>query len=235
MIEIITHSYASKLPQYATLLRYQLASITKWYPIIKTRVTVCCCTNDTLVNNVVEEFSDYNDNFVTRLFLDKGELFRRSIGRHQAIKYVDNRTEVVWYTDCDHVFGEGCIDKAYKKCISTGGMVYPRHIKISGTHEIGDRQIEEGNRFQKPIIKTEDFVPKKYNRAIGGVFIIDADFVREHGYLPDTKWQNPRTDGKPFGDFRDDVAFRKYVKKHSKITAVDLPNLYRIRHSIKTY
>ena len=236
MIEIVTHAYALKLPQYATLLRYQLASIAKWIPKTLVKVTVCCTQSDTLTNGVIQEFGSkffwlvksYN-------FISEGSLFRRAIARNEIIDSLDERTKVVWYADCDHVFGLGCIDSAYDHAVAHNHMVYPRRIQISKDHETGDRQIQEGMGPQLPEINTKDFVAKKYDRPIGGVFIINVEFLREHGYLRDTKWQNPRTDGKPFGDFRDDVAFRKYVKEHGRIQSALIPGLYRIRHSAKTY
>lgn len=235
MIELIVHCYAIKLPQYATLLRYQLASMVKWVPHTNVKVTVCCSPFDTLVTGVLNEFSVKNSWLVKSFYQSEGSLFRRSIGRYHILTELDDRTKVIWYTDCDHVFGEACIDTAYKLVVGRGRMVYPRKIKISKSHEIGDWQIEEGKGPHFPEIYPADFVTKRYNRPIGGTYIIDADFVREHGYLPDSKWQNPRKDGKPFKDFRDDVAFRKYVANHSTIEAVNIPNLYRVRHSRTTH
>jgi hypothetical protein len=79
-----------------------------------------------------------------------------------------------------------------------------------------------------------DFVPKHYTRAIGGVQIVRGEFAQKYGYLnSESKWQLPNP--KPFGDFKDDIAYRRMCGLFGKIRGVDLDGVLRIRHSTTTY
>ena len=83
-------------------------------------------------------------------------------------------------------------------------------------------------------IDPTEFVEKRYGRAIGGVQIVRGDFARKYGYLHDVaKYQQPVEH--PFGDFRDDIAYRDFVRSFGRIVGIDLPGMYRLRHGVKTH
>mgnify|MGYP001617195560 CR=1 FL=1 len=55
-IHIVSHVYASELPQYSVFLRAQLSSLVINKPVARTRITVCFSSNDSLVVGILEEF-----------------------------------------------------------------------------------------------------------------------------------------------------------------------------------
>ena len=80
----------------------------------------------------------------------------------------------------------------------------------------------------------DDFIVKQYRRAIGGVQIVRGDYCREFGYLDGyRKWMMGSKE--PFSDFRDDVKFRKDILNKGSGKGIDIPELYRIRHTEITY
>ena len=86
-------------------------------------------------------------------------------------------------------------------------------------------------------VDPSDFTVKHYNRAIGGIQIVPRWYLTQYGYLRDMeKYQTPSPDkNKPFPCFRDDVVFRSQCAENGRILPIQLPNLYRLRHSKTTY
>ncbi len=232
-INIIVHCYAARLPHYAAALRYQLESL-----------MLNPSANCSLVFTICLEPDDERTCYVVRAFIDRGlamrycflnppQLGRRAIGRNVMAKATD--ADIVWFADVDMMFRNGILDRLATMEWPAGAvMIYPREIRISRDHAIGDEVL--GREDVSVDLDENLFVPKAYHRAIGGVQIVRGDFAREHGYLNGIeKWMAPRTDGKPFGDFRDDIAYRKFCLKHGTIEPVDLPGIYRLRHGSTTY
>ena len=114
-------------------------------------------------------------------------------------------------------------------------MIFPGQIQISKNWDIGDKATCELVRNPKlRSINKEDFAPKGYNRAIGGVQIVRGEFARAHGYLNDQdEWQTPVD--VPFGSFKDDIAYRDFCREHGPIVKVELPGVYRLRHNTTSY
>jgi hypothetical protein len=163
-------------------------------------------------------------------------LGRRCVGRNIAAKAT--KADIVWFADADHVYREGVLDRLAEMEWPDGAtMIFPKHVHIHNSHTIGDQATKLiGSTPQVVDIDPTEFSRKRQSRAIGGIQIVQGDFAREHGYLKDnSKWQGPRTDGKPFGDFIDDVAYRHFCLKLGKVVSVDLPGMYRIRHTNTTY
>ena len=102
---------------------------------------------------------------------------------------------------------------------------------IHKDHALGDDVLNKANNNEiaDGILNRHDFRPKRYNKAIGGAQIVKGDFARSHGYLPNTKWMRPINI--PFCNTREDVAIRNYCQQHGDIIGVDLPGVYRVRHS----
>jgi hypothetical protein len=236
-LRLVSHVYAGKHPQYAKLLQYQLSSLILYHPHIATHISICYTPVDTLTADVLRWFAGYADCDVLRLTalaFEPGDLFRRAIGRNRASLGCDD--DVVWFTDVDHFFGLGCIDSAVEqfraaRTADDAVMIYPRHVWVSRNGDVGDAAIERAQGICD--IDPHDFVKRRYRRAIGGVQIVDGAFAGAHGYLANTKWQRPAE--QPFRDFRDDVAFRSYCGRHGQIVPVVIPNLFRIRHSMRCH
>lgn len=250
---LVTHCYAKELPQYAAFLRYQLSSLVLYKPAVKTRIVVCYSPKDELTASVLRWFlvsTKPEDICLSVMGLTEDHLFRRSVGRNRAALASDE--DLIWFTDVDHVFGEGCIDSLWNTWNGNGcdllrirdsqgkqpTMVYPKEIQILQDHATGDRLVEQVLNEPERLwaVDPDEFVSKTYNRAIGGIQIVPGRLCREIGYLHGhQKWCSPRTDGKPFGDFHDDVVFRGVVSQRGEIVPIELPNLFRLRHTRTTY
>lgn len=242
-VRIVTHCYARTLPQFAEHLKFQLSSLLLYPPECKVQVSVCASPHDRDTLEVIKFFQKPEfGSFIKPVLMEEASLFRRSIGRN--IEGITAQEELVWFTDVDHVFGKGCIDEVFQGFVEMKSkipdllMIYPRQINIQNEHHLGDTLVkktkDQGNYLVD--IDSSEFSPKGYNRAIGGVQITDGNFCRNYGYLNHSKrYQAPRTDGKPFRDFRDDIAFRNFVAMHGKVKSISVNGLYRIRHTLTTY
>ena len=249
-IRIVVHAYAKQLPQYAVFLRAQLSSLVKYTPAVTTlRVSVCCSAQDERVMRVLQEFAPIMRGKLHVMAMPKGELFRRSIGRNRIA--LSTHEDLVWFADVDHLWGPGCLAELWNqwKEIEGQAIAWPKSLWIQSHHVLGDDFVRD-NMETTGLIDMGDlgvaefanqepsplFERKEYHSAIGGVQIVSGSFVRDHGYLRDfPKWQRPRTDGKPFGDFRDDVKFRSFCLSRMNGVALEIPHLYRLRHTAVTY
>jgi hypothetical protein len=238
LVEVVSHCWAKELPQYAQALVYQASSLVLHKPKVQVCLSVCYCKEDENAMKALKWVVPllYEARIsVTLQPLERNQIGRRSIGRNAAAKNCIG--DVVWFADVDQVFRDGIFDRLIEmEWPEDAAMVHPEVIKIHKDHVIGDRRMQAVNANDlEPIdVDPSEFVEKRYNRAIGGVQIVRGDFAREHGYLDGVdKWQKP-TDV-PFGDFRDDIAYRKFCLGHGKIVGVDLPGMFRMRHTATTY
>lgn len=232
-IKIVTHVYARKLPQFAVFLRAQLSSLVLHPPKVPVVVDIHCCLEDDNLADVLFDFKGLN---IKVCLQPPNDLFRRSIGRN--ISALKSTEDIVWFTDVDYIFGEGCLDRlneiwSLHSSGRYGDMVWPDTVLIHKDHETGDKFWQSNLETRGVLdINPDDFIPMKYRSAFGGVQIVDGDFARRFGYLNHyKKWQAPRTDNKPFGDFRDDVKYRKFCEEKGCVFSISLPNLYRLRHT----
>lgn len=237
LIDIVTHAYALELQHYADFLVYQLSSLAFFrQEKCRVRITVCCNEQDYSVIAAVNHFWNETQLDVWLLNLTLEELGRRSIGRNRIAK--NTEADLVWFADVDHLWRHDCLDKlATMQWPANASMVFPTCIKIQKTHLLGDLSAVMARQSIRIMdVNENEFIDKTYNRAIGGVQIVQGDFAREYGYLDkDLNWQTPRVDGKPFGDFRDDVAYRRFCSQFGEIVGVDLPGVYRLRHTHTSY
>jgi hypothetical protein len=233
LIEIVSHCWAGDLPQYANALCYQLSSLVLHKPKdCEVWITICCEEEDLSTWKVLNWFR-----FITKLqIFDTNQplsyLGRRAYGRNQAAK--NTQADIVWFADCDQLWRDDCLDRlAHFEWPSDVVMIYPKEIMIHKSHYVGDvdlNSVADNPRLLD--IDPGDFHPKRYTRAIGGVQIVQGDFAREHGYLDIPKWQGSLD--RPFSDAgRSDMAYRGYCRGFGDIIGVDLPGMYRIRHSVR--
>ena len=239
-IKIITHCYASQLPHFAACLKFQLASLNAIGNESDIEVNVCFNKNDKETVRVLRwyETNKVPSHVLATFELPVERLGRRSIGRNIAAKW--SKANIVWFTDVDHCFCDGIFSNLVKlQWPEDTVMVYPKTIMIHKDHVTGDKLLHIAREYSTypppvPLLDANDFIEKKYSRAIGGVQIVQGDFAYEHGYLDKAnKWQCPVK--KPFSNFRDDIAYRNFCKNYGSIAGVDLPGVYRIRHTETTY
>ena len=235
-IRIVSHCYAAALPHYAEFLKYQLSSLALNPVPCPVAITVCYCPADEATWDVLRWFGENEGIGLDPLPLPLPALGRRSIGRNTAA--LESTEDLIWFCDVDHVFGPGCLASLWRQWQAMDpkpAMVWPWHIKIHRDHATGDAATARAAGEMLARIDPAEFVDKSYNRAIGGIQIVAGDFARKWGYLPTGPYQEPRRDDRPFGDFRDDIAYRNFVKLHGEVRRIELPNLFRIRHSTKTH
>jgi len=257
-IEVVSHCYAVKCPLFANALQYQISSLFLHQPrTCHVTLNVFYDPQDVKTMEVIMWGLEYKFERAKELprvtlmasSLPANMLGRRCIGRNIVAK--QSVADLVWFTDCDHVFAEGAFDRLAampwpveddpmegRGCpvgsVVPASMIYPRNIMISKDHATGDAELLKAESCRTIDFDYPIYVPKQYNRAIGGVQIVRGDFARKHGYLNDSpEWQKPTET--PFGDFRDDVAYRKFASMFGPIVGVDFPGVFRIRHSSTTY
>lgn len=242
-VTICVHCYAEELPQYAHFLRFQLSALIAKPPRTHTAVVVFYNRQDDLTRDVLDAFNNATHTLtVSSINMQKSHLFRRCIGRNWVAK--GTMSDIVWFIDADFVISEETIDslaEQFPKLDDDVMMVYPQEYMIQKTHAAGDRLVERVS--QTPLSETslvipfrEEFERTKAPRAFGPLHIVRGDYCRKYGYLDgDEKFQQPRTDSRPFGDFRDDVRFRRELETRGRIQAIDLPGIYRLRHTRTTY
>lgn len=243
MIHIVSHCWAEHLPQYATFLQFQLSSILLYPPRVPIVCEICYCGQDErtvqMLDAFAREFDKHEDLELVPLEMSREQLGRRSIGRNRAA--LKTGADLMWFADVDMLFRQGCLDTLWDQwldCDRIPALWWPQHIQIQRTHALGDTAVQQAAGSPELLvdIDPEEFIPHRYTRAIGGVQIVPGIHCRKGGYLGHSeRWQQPRTDGLPFGDFLDDVRFRSHMRSLGIMEAIELPELYRMRHSVTTY
>jgi hypothetical protein len=179
----------------------------------------------------VRWFQEYTDLDMRVLELDEDQMSWRAIGRNIAATTTE--ADIVWFADIDQAYRENVLDDLCElEWPINSVMVYPKYIQIHTRHRVGDRAIR---RIKGPCIQDvspDEFKVKSYGNAIGGVQIVQGDFAREHGYIPNhSKYQTPVPN--PFHrKCKDDVAYRRVCGRIGEITQLPhLIGMYRLRHS----
>ena len=232
MIEIVNNHYSVKLPHYAALLHYQLSSLTL-HPSrdCLVRYRLFATADDPAAWKVIRFHEDrLGTNLIVHVWTP-GEVGRRSIGRNHSSKVSD--ADILWFADGDFAFCFGILDRLAAMPWPEGvELRFPKVIMAQKEHKAGDRMAKELDldHLKLEDVDPVDFMPQRFIRAIGGVQIVRGDWAREHGYLPYGKWQEPTPT--PFRDTKDDVEFRRQIKNAGgRAEGIDLPGVYRLRHS----
>lgn len=164
------------------------------------------------------------------------ELGRRCIGRDRGAM-LGEAPDFTWFTDVDHCFYDGIFDNIVDyDWPDDVVMIFPETLMIHKDHKTGDIATKEVMQTEPKLcfLKINEFVPKLYHRAIGGVQIVKGEFAHQYGYLHEhPRWQKPCEI--PFADFRDDVKYRNFCSSYGKIKRITLPGVYRIRHTHTSY
>lgn len=232
MIELVTHCCAVELPQYAWTLKAQIEAMLS---SDLARLTVCFWEGDELTKRIVAQYHTSRVRASQHMHL--ATLGRRAIGRNWVSQHlIPAETSTVIFTDADYLWTAEALQtlESWATRPRNATMIYPRKIQVSRDWNLGDEQWGRSRDGTFSIIP-EEFIDQQFTRAIGGVQIVRGSFARENGYLrDDPKWQRPQT-GKPFSDFKDDVAYRRFCELRGPIVAVDIPGIYRIRHTHTSY
>jgi hypothetical protein len=252
-VELVTHVFSEQLPQYAALLHLQLSSLILFPPKCEVQLTLCATESDEQTLKQWEWFYPRRGKVTQKLILmPKHELFRRAIGRNEAALRSD--ADLVWLTDADFIFGEGCLDGALSEMERIKDeqpkpqLMFLDKLTTTQDHAKGDALWQEvlAGRMDEVVDVTQRNVWKQRDvqKSFGGMYLIPGDVAREKGVLRGTKWLNPHKVGTPpFPDFLDDLKLRHYLGSpdgrkqngHHHEYRINVPNLYRVRHHSVTY
>lgn len=232
MIELVTHCWSGDaVPIYHTLLQLQLSSLVVLPPHVDYRVTVCCSESDQRTGRVLEFFAGHLGDHLSVQTMDESDLFRRAIGRNRVA--LQTSADVVWFTDCDHLFLRGALDDAHRRSVaSEWPLIWPATMRVHATHHYGDELISRYAEVDPQLVT--DFELQRFRRirpplAIGGLQIVKGDYCREHGYMKDHRRLMSPVDGHGgFQKCRGDVVFRKSLPG---CAAMPIDGVYRVRHS----
>ena len=236
-IEIITHCWAGQLRQYATMLRCQLASLVNHPPECRVTISVCSDPEDHATFLVLSSYQDEMPHGVSLnvVWMTRPQLFRRAIGRNIVAK--KSKADIVWFTDCDYLFGEGCLDALAALKDELPPLSYPRKANIHRDHAVGDAYLDRVNAMPHdvmPAIEPGDFKKTRIIRAIGGVMIVTPELAAMGFCDKSRRMQRPAADGEGWQRSRCDRCARiEWGVGVGK--SIQLPNVYRLRHSKISY
>ena len=227
-IEVVSHCW-----QYAHLLNYQLSSLILFPPKhCDVTMTVFYALDDhntaALLKYIESQqvASNITWNWVA---LPKERLFRRAIGRNMAAK--QSRADWVWFTDCDLMFREGCLDGLNELLqASADVLVFPRREKVTDLLADEDPMLAfDISALSLVDIDPQIFTISERGRATGPLQITHGDVARSHGYCetlayyqrPSLKWCKAY----------EDRAFRWLMRSDG--IPLGVPEVYRLRHVFK--
>jgi len=225
-LEMVCHCW-----NYSHLLAYQLSSFILHPPTnTKLTVTVFYCPEDSSTQKLLDYFSTKeNDNVHWNWkSLPKNQLFRRSIGRNKAAK--NTQADWIWFTDCDIIFGEGCLDGLAEQLKGlTNTLVYPRHESTTSMLDDDNPLLNKGAEPQVVDIDTSEFTLHSRDKAKGAFQIVHGDVSRAIGYCDQIRiYQTPATNWRKTYE---DTVFRWLLGTRGD--PVDIPNVFQIRHVTK--
>ena len=226
-IEVVSHCWG-----YAHMQAYQLSALVHHPPTrAAVTMTVYYAPEDRATAALLEHFGAIDVPGVTWNWqaMDKYHLFRRAIGRNHAARA--SRADWIWFTDCDVVFGAGCLDglaDAVQGRRDT--LVFPRVEHVSAVLEPGDTLLEAGKGSPRVLdIDPAAFTAQARDRATGPLQIAHGDVARACGYCEQLAvYQQPVAH---WAKAHEDRAFRWLLRTQG--TPVEVPAVYRIRHVSK--
>lgn len=226
-LEIVSHCWG-----YSHLLAYQLSSLVL-YPPNRSDVTMTVfhAAEDRETVALLEFFGARQVPGVSWNWqvLDKGRLFRRSIGRNLAARAT--ACDWIWFTDCDVVFHAGCLDGLADALQGRRDvLVYPREERRSAMLEPSDEMLNAARHTPRVVdIDVSRFMPWQRGRATGPLQITHGDVARACGYCENLRiYQKP---SRRFAKAHEDRAFRWLLR--SQGVPIEVPGVYRIRHASK--
>jgi len=181
-LEIVSHCWG-----YSNMLTYQLSSFVN-YPPTKCAVTVTVfyAKEDTKSQAVLDFFNQKTVENVTWNFqaLSKGKLFRRAIGRNIAAR--NSTAQWLWFTDCDIIFHENCLDSLAEQLQGKqASLYYPAQERTTEMLAQDDPMLREDSEPQLVNIDTEGFSLHSRDKAKGAFQIVHGDVARAIGYCAD--------------------------------------------------
>jgi hypothetical protein len=193
-------------------------------------MTVISITGDSDVECVLDYFHKIRLPWITWNFISMSAdlVYQRPIGRNIAAKA--SKADVIWFTDCDYVFGNDSLD-ALCQFPDDNGIYCPeivwRRDKQHRTQKVLSNVINaiiKDNRIIPQVIDIDRsyFVKAPMEKAVGGVQIVSGNTARKIGYLPEyPEWQ------KPLKEYNRDDGSAFWRQRFKKLGKLNIPNIYR--------
>lgn len=226
-LEVVSHCW-----NYSHFLAYQLSSLVLFPPTrLNVTMTVFYCPEDIQTERLLEFFATQSVPGVTWNWcpLPREELFRRGIGRNRAA--LATQADWVWFTDCDLMFREGCLDSLADRLQGRrDALIFPEEERTTDLlAEDNPMLTAAANEPQVLDIDTASFTIKRPSKATGPLQIAHGDVCRAVGYCRRIGlYQQP---AEQFAKCHEDRAFRWLVQ--SQGVPLPIPGVYRIRHIAK--
>lgn len=226
-IEVVSHCW-----KYAHLLNYQLSSLVRFPPTRAHIVmTVFYCEEDLATAKLLDFFAKQqvpNVRWNWRA-LPKQALFRRAIGRNIAALQTD--ADWIWFTDCDLMFREACIDTLVEQLQGRRDtLVYPRIERCTSLLTNEDPMLSfDPQNIEVEDVDTSQFDEYVKTRATGPLQITHGDVARHCGYCKALPYYQQPSD--IWCKAHEDRAYRWLLRTQG--TPLEIPGVYRIRHIFK--
>jgi hypothetical protein len=245
-IELVVHCYAKERPWYAALLCYQISSLVLYKPTkCRVQLTLFYSSGDEHINKLLEYLWPIKNFTIIPIITSVPKLGRRAIGRN--IRAKNSNADIIWFTDPDYCFGEGCLD-------TLGTLNWPKEAVMVFPKSIQEQRMKQ---LDIPLLKSlaldpklidvfsnspsTDFLRHDFIRAIGSIQIVDGDYARKYGYCANKKRHQTPTEDlfKDHYQTSCDLSFRAECRKNSGShrfqQSIDLPNIYRLNHPLRKY
>ena len=222
-LELVSHCW-----QYSNMLVYQLSSFVNNPPKDLTlTVTLFYSEEDTDTKKTLDFFSKISVPNVIWNWqaTEKHQLFRRGIGRNSAA--LSSKADWLWFTDCDIIFHENCLDSLAKQLQEkTDSLFFPREIQVTDMLEEDDPILQANAQPQVIDIKTGSFKSHARTKAIGPYQIVHGDVARAIGYCDNIRIFQTESDR--WRKTYEDTAFRWLLGTDG--TPIDIDSVFQIRH-----
>lgn len=226
-LEVVSHCW-----NYSHFLAYQLSSLVTFPPTkLDVTMTVFYCPEDEKTTQLLAFFEQQSIPGVTWNWrpLPRQQLFRRGIGRNLAA--LETRCDWVWFTDCDLMFREQCLDTLSDLLQGrTDVLVHPQEERVTGLLAEDNPILQAGGQAPQVLdLDTRSFTTIRLSRATGPMQIAHGDVCRAVGYCRNIGiYQEP---SETWTKAHEDRAFRWLLQSQGE--PLPVPNVYRIRHIAK--
>ncbi len=225
-LEIVSHCW-----KYSHLQDYQLSSLVLDPPHdCDVTMTVFHSEEDQRTVELLRFFEQQSPPNVTWNWwaLPKEQLFRRAIGRNLAAKATS--ADWIWFTDCDQLFREGCLDALQEQLQGRQDMlVFPTHVHCTPLLEHDSRVLTATSAPAVVDIDPTEFVLKSHAKAIGALQILHGDVARLTGYCEAIPFYQQPVEH--WHKTYEDRAFRWLLGTDG--VPIHVPGIYRIEHVCK--
>lgn len=226
-LEVVSHCW-----NYSHFLVYQLSSLVLFPPQkLDVTMTVFYSPEDTKTGELLAFFESQTVPGVTWNWqpVPKQELFRRGIGRNRAA--LATQADWVWFTDCDLMFRENCLDTLADVLQGRrDALLFPEQEHTTDLLAEDNPMLRAGTSGPQVLdIDTSSFTTRQITKATGPLQIAHGDVCRAVGYCRNIGlYQQPV---ESFAKCHEDRAFRWLLRSQGE--PVQVPGVYRIRHVSK--